>query len=63
MNDTPFSSANEPLHKKKEIAQHFRVTERTVQSWVDQRRIPVIRLSKRCLRFRLSDVLAKFKAN
>ena len=44
------------LLTKAEVAQALRVSERTVQSYLSSKRIPVIRLSKRCFRFRLGDV-------
>jgi len=39
------------LTDTKGIAQFASVSSRTIQNWVDQKKIPVIRLSPRCVRF------------
>jgi hypothetical protein len=39
------------LYTKREIAARYQVGARTVDRWVAKRLIPVIRLSRRCLRF------------
>lgn len=58
---TQLTDANQALLTKVELATALKVSTRTVQSYVDERRIPFLKLSKRCLRFRLGDVLAKFE--
>jgi|GEM_PF-2453467 len=40
----------------REVADHLRISERHVQNLRARRLIPFIKLSTRCLRFRLSDV-------
>jgi excisionase family DNA binding protein len=41
-----------------ELANQLRVKVCTVRHWVKQGKIPVIRISRKVLRFRLEDVLA-----
>jgi hypothetical protein len=53
---TPFRAVAEPLLKAAEIGKHLGLTRRGVRCLVDRRAIPVVRLSTRCHRFRLSDV-------
>jgi hypothetical protein len=50
----PFPS----LLKKPEIARELRCSQRHVERLQRERRIPVIRLSERCVRYRLEAVLA-----
>jgi excisionase family DNA binding protein len=47
---------NKPLMTSSEVAQLLQVEEGTVKQWVKAQRIPVVRLSSRCLRFRRSDI-------
>ena len=52
------SAANDPaLLKRRELAREINVSVRTVDNLQRQKIIPVIKLSTRCCRFRLSDVL------
>jgi len=39
------------------VAQLAVVSPRTVQNWIAQKKIPVVRLSKRCVRFNRADVV------
>jgi hypothetical protein len=39
------------LCKKSDIAARYKVANRTVDRWVAQKLIPVVRISRRCLRF------------
>jgi excisionase family DNA binding protein len=48
----------ERLLTVKEVAEKFRVTPTCVYRWLSQDRLPVIRLSRRCVRFRETDVSA-----
>jgi hypothetical protein len=45
------------LVTKRIVAKATSVSIRTIEHWVEQRRIPVIRLSPRCVRFDLRRVL------
>ena len=47
----------EKLLTKDELAQRLNLKRRGVESLVERRRIPVIRLSHRCVRFRWEDVM------
>jgi hypothetical protein len=52
------------LFTKREIAARYQVGARTVDRWVAKRLIPVIRLSRRCLRFdaaRCDEALRRFE--
>lgn len=60
-NNLTVTSGGDEILTKTELAARLKLTTRTVQSYVDQRKIPFLRLSPRCLRFRLVDVLAKFE--
>ncbi len=40
----------------REVAERTRVSTGTLYHWVSQRRIPFVRLSRRCLRFREADI-------
>ena len=40
----------------RELAEHLRVTPTCVYRWLAADRLPAVRLSKRCVRFRESDV-------
>jgi Homeodomain-like domain len=40
--------------KKKDIAQRYGVSVRTVDTWIQQKKIPFCRLSSRCIRFELA---------
>ena len=44
-----------------ELAKLCKVSTRTVDSWVAQRKVPVIRHSKRCVRFSWPEVLSAFR--
>lgn len=49
---------------KREVAAHLKVSERTVDNWVAEKKIPRLRLSNRLTRFNLSRVeaaLARFE--
>lgn len=55
------SNNENELLTKEELAAKLKLTPRTIQSYVDSRRIPFLRLSPRCLRFKLCDVIAAFE--
>ena len=46
------------LITKRDIAEQCQVSIRTIDGWINERKIPVIHLSKRCVRFREDAVLA-----
>jgi excisionase family DNA binding protein len=60
LTDTGESAAITPkrLLSKRELAATLNVSERTVENWLAQRRIPRLRLSNRLTRFNLSRVEA-----
>lgn len=49
------------LLTRRELAKLCKVSTRTVDSWVAQRKVPVIRHSKRCVRFSWPEVLSAFR--
>jgi excisionase family DNA binding protein len=42
--------------KKRDVARRYGVSTRTVDSWVQQKKIPFLRFSSRCIRFDLAAV-------
>jgi hypothetical protein len=61
-----FPTANQPLPEsfqfqlvnKEVVASATGTCERTVENWMRQKRIPFVRISARCVRFNLAEVLA-----
>lgn len=51
----------EILSKKADVARAAQVSVKTVEVWVRDGKIPVIRMSKRCLRFDLPAVMEALK--
>lgn len=49
------------LVKKPAVAKAGSVSCRCVDNWIRQKRIPVVRLSPRCVRFHLPSVLAALR--
>jgi excisionase family DNA binding protein len=47
---------------KKELAAILNVSQRTIESWVWRRKIPYIALSRRCVRFKLRDVMRSLES-
>jgi predicted DNA-binding transcriptional regulator AlpA len=45
------------LVRKPAVARAAAVSQRTIDSWVREKRIPIIRLSPRCVRFSIPAVL------
>jgi excisionase family DNA binding protein len=52
----PISDLEPELVDKRVIARLFNISERTVENWVAQKKIPLIRMGRRTVRFRLADV-------
>jgi excisionase family DNA binding protein len=50
------ATANEPLLKIDELAVRLRTKRRAVERMVQARKIPVVRINRRVLRFRWSEV-------
>ena len=46
------------LLTKQDVARQFQVSLRTIDAWIASRKIPVIHMSKRCVRFREDAVMA-----
>jgi hypothetical protein len=59
----PFSAENdlEGLVKKKAVARAASASTRSVDNWIRDRKIPVVRISKRCVRFHLPSVLTALR--
>ena len=53
--------SDEPLLTSEQLAVRLQVSCYTIWEWTRAGRIPAIRMSKRCLRFRLSEVLEALK--
>ena len=52
------SAANDPaLLKRQQLARAINVSSRTVSNWQSSGKIPYLKLSERCVRFVLPDVL------
>ena len=54
---TPETTKSERLLSIKEVSELTGLAVGTLYHFVSQQRIPVVRLSKRCIRFRYSDLL------
>lgn len=54
---SPETMRNERLLTIREVAEMTGLAVGTLYHFVTERRIPVVRLSKRCVRFRYSDLL------
>ena len=53
----------EPLLTRRELAKLCKVSTRTIDSWVANKRIPVLRgPSERCVRFSWSDVVKSLRS-
>ena len=63
---TRTKTASEPIDStlvnKKIVARAASVSPRTIDNWIRQKRIPFLRISKRCVRFRVRDVLRALDA-
>ena len=58
------SEVPQKLIKKPALARRYDVCVRTIENWIDERRIPVIRLGKRAVRFdplKCDAALARFE--
>jgi excisionase family DNA binding protein len=55
-NRPTFSATEPPLITKAELARDLGVGQRTIESWVADRKIPFVRMGHRTLRFCLDDV-------
>jgi excisionase family DNA binding protein len=58
LNDSSASSVTKRLLSKRELAAVLNVSERTLDNWLAQKKIPRLRLSNRLTRFNLSRVEA-----
>jgi hypothetical protein len=59
-NDSP--SYDEPgLVDKRVVARAASASVRSVDNWIAERKIPVVRITKRCVRFHLPSVLAALR--
>jgi hypothetical protein len=58
----PESAANDPaLLKRQQLARALNASPRSVDNWQKEKKIPFIRISKRCVRFHLPSVLAALR--
>jgi excisionase family DNA binding protein len=55
------AEASEFLETTKGVARATKTSPRTVQNWMRDKRIPFIRISRRCVRFDLKRVLAALR--
>lgn len=53
---------NDPYLTKKEVANRLRVTTSAVDKWMAAGKLPCIRLSRRCVRFKWAAVVAAVEA-
>lgn len=53
---------SEALLTRRELAKLCKVSTRTVDNWVSSGKLPLIRLSRRCVRFSLPEVIKTLKA-
>lgn len=51
------NTSNEGLVKKEVLAKHLSVSERTIDAWVASKRIPVVRLERKCVRYSIPAVM------
>ena len=56
-----FEDINSQLLTYGQLARNMNVCERTLEYWVAVRKIPYIKLGRKCVRFRLSDVQRALK--
>jgi hypothetical protein len=49
------------LVNKRVVAQAASASTRSVDNWIRERKIPVVRISRRCVRFHLPSVLAALR--
>jgi hypothetical protein len=55
-------SANDVgLVNKRAVARAVSASTRSIDNWIRERKIPVVRISKRCVRFHLPSVLAALR--
>jgi excisionase family DNA binding protein len=55
-------AAREELLTVKDVAALLRISPGSVYHWLGQQRLPCVRFSKRCVRFRSSEILALVKS-
>lgn len=55
-------NAHKPLTTD-ELAAHLRVSRRTIFNWIECGKIPVMRLSSRCLRYDIDKVMEALSEN
>jgi hypothetical protein len=52
------SANGDGLVNKRAVARAVSASTRSIDNWIRERKIPVVRISKRCVRFHLPSVLA-----
>lgn len=57
------TSQPETLLTRRELAKLCKVSTRTVDNWVSSGKIPLLRISRRCVRFSLADVVLTLKSD
>jgi hypothetical protein len=57
----PLTQAQRANATRSETAAEFRVSTRTVDKWVSQKKVPFFRLSPRMIRFDLNEVAAALR--
>jgi len=61
MNKNSAVALEESLVNKRTLARAVSASIRSVDNWIRERKIPVVRISKRCVRFHLPSVLAALR--
>ncbi len=56
--DQALSSGNENLMNKAQLAEKLALTVRGIECLVEQKKIPVLRISRKCVRFSFPRVIA-----
>jgi hypothetical protein len=54
-------ASDDGLVIKRVVAQAASASTRSVENWIREKKIPVVRISKRCVRFHLPSVLAALR--
>ena len=54
-------ASDDGLVIKRVVAQAASASTRSVENWISEKKIPVVRISKRCVRFHLPSVLAALR--
>jgi hypothetical protein len=59
--DLTFATDDRGLLKRPQLAKAINVSQRTLDNWQKQKRIPYLKLSARCVRYHLPSVIAALR--